>query len=159
MRSWLTYTAARLGLFAAAFGVVYLFGARSWIALVLAWVISGLASYVLLSKWRDRISQQIVDRDKARRGARLGDRLEGGATREDHLQDAAEDSQSSQEESPEATRHEPAEKAQDAQKGPTEEAQGAQEKPAEGGAASEADQGPAAGTDGDEPAKAATKDS
>ena len=49
MRSWLTYTAARLGLFAGAFGIVYLFGARSWIALILAWVISGLASYVLLS--------------------------------------------------------------------------------------------------------------
>ena len=129
MRSWLTYTAARLGLFAAAFGVVYLFGARSWVALVLAWVISGLASYVLLSKWRDQISQQIVERHKERSGARLGDRLEGGATREDHLQDAAEEEQRSQEE------------------------------PAAGEAAPEAGQDPAAATGGDEPAKAETKDS
>lgn len=147
MRSWLTYTAARLGLFAAAFGVVYLFGARSWIALILAWVISGLASYVLLSKWRDQISQQIVDRKKERSGASLGERLEGGATREDHLQDAAEEVQSPEEEPPEDTPDTPAE-----------EVQGALEEPAEGGAAPEADQEPAA-TDGDEPAKAETKDS
>lgn len=93
MRSWLTYTAARLGLFAGAFGIVYLFGARSWIALVLAWVISGLASYVLLSKWRDQISQNIVERSEQRRGARLGDRLEDAASREDHLQEAAEEPQ------------------------------------------------------------------
>lgn len=93
MRSWLTYTAARLGLFAGAFGIVYLFGARSWIALILAWVISGLASYVLLSKWRDQISQNIVERSEQRRGARLGDRLEDAASREDHLQEAAEEPQ------------------------------------------------------------------
>lgn len=129
MRSWLTYTAARLGLFAAAFGVVYLCGARSWIALILAWVISGLASYVLLSKWRDQISQQIVDRNKERSGARLGERLEGGATREDHLQDAADEPQSSQEESAEAE------------------------------AVPEADQEPATAADGDEPAEAETKNS
>ncbi|WP_017613777.1 DUF4229 domain-containing protein [Nocardiopsis salina] len=93
MRSWLTYTAARLGLFAGAFGIVYLFGARSWIALILAWVISGLASYVLLSKWRDQISQKIVERSEQRRGNRLGDRLEDAASREDHLQEAAEEPQ------------------------------------------------------------------
>lgn len=152
MRSWLTYTVARLGLFAAAFGVVYLFGARSWIALLLAWVISGLASYVLLSKWRDQISQQIVDRDKARSGARLGDRLESGATREDHLQDAAEEPQSSQEDSSE-------EEGRGGREGPAEASQDAQEETPEGGAAPEADQEPTAATDGDESAKAEAKES
>lgn len=151
MRSWLIYTAARLGLFVAALGAVYLFGARSWIALILAWVISGLASYVLLSKWRDRISQQIVERNKARSGLRLGDRLEGGATREDHLQGAAEEAQSAQEGA--------AEGSQDAQQEPAEGSRGAQEEPAEGEAVPEAGQGPAAATDGGEPAKAETKDS
>ena len=87
MRSWLTYTAARLGLFAAAFGVVYLFGARSWIALILAWVISGLASYVLLSKWRDRMSSSVVEWSNKRGDQSVGDRLTGGAAREDEIQD------------------------------------------------------------------------
>lgn len=140
MRSWLTYTVARLVLFAAAFGVVYLFGARSWIALILAWVVSGLASYVLLSKWRDQISQQIVELNEARRGARLGDRLEGGATREDHLQDAAEEAQGSQEETAE---------------GP----HSAQEEPTEGEAGPEEGQEPATAADGDESPKAEIKDS
>ncbi|WP_116245558.1 DUF4229 domain-containing protein [Nocardiopsis sp. FIRDI 009] len=83
MRSWLTYTAARLGLFAAAFGIVYLFGARSWIALVLAWLISGLASYVLLSKLRDRMSAATVERLDRRRSPGVGERLSSGAARED----------------------------------------------------------------------------
>ncbi|MFV2197117.1 DUF4229 domain-containing protein [Nocardiopsis sp. LOL_012] len=88
MRSWLIYTAARLGLFAAAFGVVYLFGARAWVALVLAWLVSGLASYVLLSGLRDRMSTAAVDRLERRR-AGVGDLLEEGAAREDHIQDAS----------------------------------------------------------------------
>ncbi|MBB6120923.1 DUF4229 domain-containing protein [Nocardiopsis algeriensis] len=87
MRSWLSYTAARVGLFLAAFGVVYLFGARSWMALILAWVISGLASYVLLSPLRDRMSASVSAGIEARRGGLLGDRLSEGASREDHLQE------------------------------------------------------------------------
>ncbi|MFB8769925.1 DUF4229 domain-containing protein [Nocardiopsis alba] len=87
MRSWLTYTAARLALFAAAFGVVYLFGARSWIALILAWVLSGFASYVLLSKWRDQMSASVVDWSNKRQDKAVGNRLVDGAAREDEVQD------------------------------------------------------------------------
>ena len=89
MRSWLTYTAARLALFAGAFGVVYLFGARSWIALILAWVISGLASYVLLSKWRDQMSASVVDwsNKREKQDKAVGSRLVGGAAREDGVQE------------------------------------------------------------------------
>ena len=87
MRSWLTYTAARVALFGGAFGVVYLFGARSWVALVLAWLISGLASYVLLSKWRDRMSSSVTEWSDKRREESVGGRLVGGAAREDEIQD------------------------------------------------------------------------
>ncbi|MGW8438490.1 DUF4229 domain-containing protein [Nocardiopsis sp. NPDC055551] len=87
MRSWLTYTAARVALFAGAFGVVYLFGARSWVALVLAWVISGLASYVLLSKWRDQMSSSVTEWSDKRKEESVGGRLVGGAAREDEIQD------------------------------------------------------------------------
>ena len=91
MRSWLPYTAARVGLFLVAFSVVYLFGARSWVAFILAWLISGMASYVLLSSLRDRMSAAVVDRIEQRRGSLVSDRIDSGAAREDHLQEAAEE--------------------------------------------------------------------
>ncbi|WP_047871431.1 DUF4229 domain-containing protein [Nocardiopsis sp. RV163] len=90
MRSLLTYTAARLGLFAAAFGVVYLFGARAWIALILAWLVSGLASYVLLSGMRDRISASAVERMERRKADSVSARLSAASAREDELQEAPE---------------------------------------------------------------------
>ncbi|WP_435112317.1 DUF4229 domain-containing protein [Nocardiopsis synnemataformans] len=88
MRSLLTYTAARLGLFAAAFGVVYLFGARAWIALILAWLVSGLASYVLLSGMRDRISASAVERMERRKAGGVSERLSAASAREDGFQEA-----------------------------------------------------------------------
>ncbi|MFE3458518.1 DUF4229 domain-containing protein [Nocardiopsis aegyptia] len=102
MRSWLTYTAARVGLFVGALGVVYLFGARSWIALVLAWLVSGLASYVLLSKLRDQMSASAVKRIEERRGPGVAERLEGGASREDHLQEDGPDTGADEDGRPEA---------------------------------------------------------
>lgn len=88
MRSLLTYTAARLGLFAAAFGVVYLFGARAWIALILAWLVSGLASYVLLSGMRDKISASAVERMERRKADSVSERLSAASAREDEFQEA-----------------------------------------------------------------------
>ncbi|MCP3015729.1 DUF4229 domain-containing protein [Nocardiopsis dassonvillei] len=90
MRSLLTYTAARLGLFAAAFGVVYLFGAREWIALILAWLVSGLASYVLLSGMRDKVSASAVERMERRKANSLSARLSDASAREDDFQEAPE---------------------------------------------------------------------
>ncbi|WP_026338550.1 DUF4229 domain-containing protein [Nocardiopsis sp. CNS-639] len=90
MRSLLTYTAARLGLFAAAFGVVYLFGARAWIALILAWLVSGLASYVLLSGMRDKVSASAVERMERRKADSLSARLSAASAREDGFQEAPE---------------------------------------------------------------------
>ncbi|NKY77029.1 DUF4229 domain-containing protein [Nocardiopsis dassonvillei] len=84
----LTYTAARLGLFAAAFGVVYLFGARAWIALILAWLVSGLASYVLLSGMRDKVSASAVERMERRKANSLSARLADASAREDDFQEA-----------------------------------------------------------------------
>lgn len=81
MRSVLTYTAARLLLFAVALGVVYLLGARGYLALLIALVASALVSYVLLSPQRDALSRQVVEW-----GARIrsvGRRLDAGAGKED----------------------------------------------------------------------------
>ncbi|MFC0866364.1 DUF4229 domain-containing protein [Sphaerimonospora cavernae] len=67
MRPVVVYTLSRLGLFAVAVGVLYLVGMRSLLLLAAAFLVSGLASYVLLSKQRDAVSQRITGN---RRGAR-----------------------------------------------------------------------------------------
>ncbi|HEY9522375.1 MAG TPA: DUF4229 domain-containing protein [Thermopolyspora sp.] len=60
MRSLLVYTLSRLGLFAVTLGVLYLAGLHDWFwLLVVAALVSGVASYVLLSKQRDEVSRQI----------------------------------------------------------------------------------------------------
>jgi Protein of unknown function (DUF4229) len=50
MRSVLIYTLSRLALFAATAGVLYLVGARGFLLLALAILISGVVSFVLLSR-------------------------------------------------------------------------------------------------------------
>ncbi|MDH2426807.1 DUF4229 domain-containing protein [Sphaerisporangium sp. TRM90804] len=60
MRPFLVYSASRLGLFAVTLGVLFVVGLRDlfWL-LVISLVISGVASFVLLSKQRDAVSRQI----------------------------------------------------------------------------------------------------
>ncbi|WP_169980964.1 MULTISPECIES: DUF4229 domain-containing protein [unclassified Microbispora] len=60
MHPVVVYTLSRLGLFAVALGVLYLVGLRSFPLLLLAVLVSGLASYVLLSKQRDAVSERIA---------------------------------------------------------------------------------------------------
>lgn len=86
MRNFIAYTAARVLLFAIALGVVYLLGAREVLAVLLALVISGLVSFVLLSKQRDALSASLVR--GAGRIRSMGQRLDAGAAKEDHLQQA-----------------------------------------------------------------------
>ncbi|GAA1994149.1 hypothetical protein GCM10009799_20260 [Nocardiopsis rhodophaea] len=86
MRSVLAYTASRLLLFAVALGVLYLLGARDFLALALAFLISGLVSYVLLSKQRDAMSAVVADGLAKMRG--MGERIEAGASKEDTPQRA-----------------------------------------------------------------------
>ncbi|TDD80656.1 DUF4229 domain-containing protein [Actinomadura rubrisoli] len=60
MRSVLFYTAARLLIFVATAGVLALFGARGFLLLMLALLISGVVSFVLLSSQRDKVSAAVV---------------------------------------------------------------------------------------------------
>lgn len=68
MHPTLVYTASRIGLFVVTLGVLYLAGLQNPLWLILAaFLISGIASYVLLSKQRDAMSERIshrVDRPK-----------------------------------------------------------------------------------------------
>lgn len=62
MRAALTYTSARVLLLAVALGAFYLIGARGLLLLVLAAGVSGLVSFVLLSRQRDAMSGALVAR-------------------------------------------------------------------------------------------------
>jgi hypothetical protein len=87
------YTSARLLLLVATMGLLYLAGARGILLLVLAFAVSALASYVLLSRQRDVMSAALARRlgrtGKAgearprRRLAEFRSRLEEGARAED----------------------------------------------------------------------------
>ena len=96
MRSVFAYTAARLVLFVVALGIVYLAGARGFLALAIAVMISGLASFVLLSRQRDAMSGALVSRLRASRAQRdsgsaglvarareIGQRIDEGTRAED----------------------------------------------------------------------------
>lgn len=63
MRPVLVYTASRIGLFLITFGVLWLLGLQNILALIAgAAIISGVASYVLLSGQRDAVSARISDK-------------------------------------------------------------------------------------------------
>ena len=85
MRSVIFYTAARFAIFAATAGVLALFGARGFLLLMLALLISGIVSYVLLSAQRDRMSAAVT------RGVRSGRaRFEESVTKEDGARSRAD---------------------------------------------------------------------
>jgi Mn2+/Fe2+ NRAMP family transporter len=62
MRPALTYTSARILLFVASLGLLYLTGARGLLLLALALLASGILSYVLLSRQRDAMSLSLFNR-------------------------------------------------------------------------------------------------
>ena len=78
MRATLVYTLARFLLFAVAFGLVYLAGARGLLLYGLALVISGIISLVVLSRLRDAMSGVITSRISGFR-----ERLDVGSRAED----------------------------------------------------------------------------
>jgi hypothetical protein len=78
MRPVLAYTTARITLFAVTAAVLYLLGAKSWLAVLLALLISGVISYVLLARRRDELSQAVVAKAE-----RTRERFNAARTKED----------------------------------------------------------------------------
>jgi Mn2+/Fe2+ NRAMP family transporter len=78
MRATFAYTAARFLIFAAMLGLLYLLGARGLLLIGLALVISGIISFVVLSRQRDAMSGAITSRIGG-----LRRRLDEGARAED----------------------------------------------------------------------------
>jgi Mn2+/Fe2+ NRAMP family transporter len=78
MRATFAYTTARILLFVAATGLCYLAGARGLLLLGLALLVSGAASYVILSRQRDAMSGALANRLRT-----LRTRIDAGAKAED----------------------------------------------------------------------------
>jgi hypothetical protein len=85
MRTTLAYTSARILLLVVAIILLYLIGARGLLLLALACVVSGIASFVLLSRQRDKMSGALMARIRTgqRRATGFRARLEEGARTED----------------------------------------------------------------------------
>jgi len=93
MRTGLAYTSARILLLVASLVLLYLAGARGIILLALAFVVSALASYVLLSRQRDAMSAALSRRlvKTSRKAAEFKARLDEGTAAEDVDEPAGED--------------------------------------------------------------------
>jgi Mn2+/Fe2+ NRAMP family transporter len=85
MRATLAYTTARILLFVVAVILLYLTGARGVLLLALALLVSGIASFVLLSRQRDVMSGALIGRlrNGRQRASGFRARLDEGARAED----------------------------------------------------------------------------
>ena len=89
MRATLAYTSARVLLLVVSGILLYLAGARGLLLLALAFVVSGTASFVLLSRQRDVMSGALLARLRNGRARAAGfrERLEEGTRAEDKDKD------------------------------------------------------------------------
>jgi hypothetical protein len=85
MRTTVAYTSARILLLVVSLILLYLVGARGLLLVALACVVSGIASFVLLSRQRDVMSSALMARIRTgkQRAAGFRTRIEEGARAED----------------------------------------------------------------------------
>ena len=85
MRTGLAYTGARILILVVALALLYLAGARGFLLLALAFVVSALASYVLLSKQRETMAGALNRRlgKVTGKAAEFRERIQEGAAAED----------------------------------------------------------------------------
>ena len=85
MRTALAYTSARFVLFLIALVLLYFAGARGLLLAALALLVSGIASFVLLSRQRDVMSGALTSRLRGvrARASEVRTRLREGARAED----------------------------------------------------------------------------
>lgn len=84
MRATLFYSLGRVLLFVAALGLMYVVGARGLLQVGLALLVSGIVSFVVLSRLRDAMSGAITSRISSFR-----ERLDEGSRAEDDDDPAA----------------------------------------------------------------------
>jgi biopolymer transport protein ExbB/TolQ len=103
----LVYTSLRLGIFVVTLGLLYWLGMRQLLLLIVAVLVSGLLSYVLLGRQRDAMSASV-----ARRGANLRQRLQESTESEDEADDAMRAEEQAQAQAERAAGDRPARSAQ-----------------------------------------------
>lgn len=91
MRTGLAYTSARILMLVVSLVVLYLCGARGILLLALAFGVSAIASYILLSKQREKMAGALNRRLSKTTGkvSEFRERLEEGAAAEDGANDSA----------------------------------------------------------------------
>jgi hypothetical protein len=89
MRTGLFYTSARILLLVISLLLLYVAGARGFLLLALAFVVSALASYVLLSRQREIMAGALNRRlgKMTAKAAEFRGRIEDGAATEDETED------------------------------------------------------------------------
>jgi hypothetical protein len=89
MRTGLAYTSARILLLVVSLLLLYVAGARGFLLLALAFVVSALASYVLLSRQREVMAGALNRRlsKMTAKAAEFRGRIEDGAAAEDETED------------------------------------------------------------------------
>jgi hypothetical protein len=60
MRPWIAYTLVRVGLFAAAFAILYVVGVPWWLAAILAAAIGFCLAYIFFRPLRERVAAELV---------------------------------------------------------------------------------------------------
>jgi Mn2+/Fe2+ NRAMP family transporter len=78
MRATLSYTTLRLAIFAVALGLLYLVGARGFLLLAVAALVSALLSWIVLARQRQAMAGSI-----SKRITRVREGLDAGARAED----------------------------------------------------------------------------
>ncbi len=79
----LVYSSSRLLMLFTTALLLYVLGARGWLLLLLAFLVSGLLSFVLLSRQRDEVSKVVVNRT-----SRVKERLDERTRAEDEADEA-----------------------------------------------------------------------
>jgi hypothetical protein len=85
-RAFFVYTALRIALLLAVGGLLYLTGARGFLLIVLAFLLSGALSLVWLDRPRAKMSEGF-----GRAIGKVNDKIDAAAAAEDDLQGLAED--------------------------------------------------------------------
>ena len=101
MRTGLFYTSARILLLVVSLLLLYVAGARGFLLLALAFVVSALASYVLLSRQREIMAGALNRRlsKMTSKAAEFRGRIEDGAAAEDETEaDETEDGETEEDE-------------------------------------------------------------
>lgn len=77
MRPWIAYTLIRVGLFAAAYTILFLLGFPWWLAALLAAAIGFLLAYIFFRPLRERVAADLAS-PRAGRGERADEDAEDG---------------------------------------------------------------------------------